>query len=700
MNVTMGGAPLRDLAKIYGLQASYYDVDGVRRTATPEAMVGVLRGLGVQIESLGDIDDAVRARRIELAQRVVEPVIVAWDGRLPDMQLRLPASVGGSAVIEIDIEQGRAISRTIGLARLKHAGEEEIEGKRYTTSILTIRDRLPAGYHRLIIRAGRHRGEALVISGPRQAYAENGRRDWGVFLPLYALRTGREWGAGDVSDLRELVDWTADVGGHAVATLPLFAAYLDKPFDPSPYSPASRLFWNEFYIDIESVPELVDCAAARELIASGEVQEEIGALRRGDIVDYRAGMALKRRVLELLAKNFSCNGALRTFLRDHPHAEDYARFRATVEARGEPWGAWPERLRDGTILDSDFDEAVMRYHLYVQLIAWEQVNEVSRAAVERNVRLYFDMPLGVSADSYDVWRERESFATGLSGGAPPDAFFSWGQNWGFPPAHPDNMRKSGYAYWIAALRQLMGAAGAIRIDHVMGFHRLYCIPAETDARSGLYVRYHPEELYAILALESHRNNTIVVGEDLGTVPKYVRPAMRRHNVHRTYVAQFQLSPKKGEPLPEPPRLSVSSLNTHDMPPFAGFWNGSGIDDSLALGHLTDEEAAERHKKLAMMRRKTVAHLRQRGLLGKREMETRDVLRALLVALGESRTALVLANLEDLWLETLPQNVPGTTEERINWRRKARSSLEDMRQSKELLGPVLALAGARTGMRRK
>ena len=211
----------------------------------------------------------------------------------------------------------------------------------------------------------------------------------------------------------------------------------------------------------------------------------------------------------------------------------------------------------------------------------------------------------------------------------------------------------------------------------MGLHHLYCIPQGMDARHGVYVRFPADEMYAILSLESHRHEALIVGEDLGTVPSYVRTAMSRHAVHRTYVMQYEAWPGATKPLPDPPRLSVAALNTHDMPPFAAYWQGLDTGDRLDLGLLTEEQAADERRRMAKTRAAIIKELRRRKLLGPGEPSIEDVEKALLVALGKSRAHVVLTNLEDLWCETRPQNVPGTTEERVNWRRKARYTLEEM-----------------------
>jgi 4-alpha-glucanotransferase len=645
------------------------------------------------------VRDALRARQLELARRVVEPVIVAWDGLLRDAALRLPSHVSGQIELTITLESGANIAQTIDIDRLTPVAQENIDGRRFAVHRFSLRRRLPNGYHRLRLRGSRTSADALVISAPMRAYEGGAPRQWGVFQPLYALHTSRSWGAGNYTDLQRLIDWTAEQGGDAVATLPLFAGFLDRPFDPSPYSPASRLFWNEFFIDIEAVPELTQSEGARQLMASSAFRRRLTSLRNDELVHYKTGMALRRQVLEHLARAFTRKAQMRAFRVENSHADHYARFRAATEAQHKAWPRWPQLMRGGQISDGDYNPEVMRYHLYVQLLATEQMRAVSETARKRHISLYLDMPLGAGPASYDVWRERESFAVRLSGGAPPDALFSLGQNWGFPPAHPDNIRKHGYRYWIAVVRHLMKSCGVLRIDHIIGFHHLYCIPSGYDARHGVYVQYRAEELYAILSLESHRNRVLVVGEDLGTVPRYLPPAMRRHGVHETYVAQFAMRSRPEDALAPPRPLTVATVNTHDTPTFASFWQGLDIDDRLDMGLINKREAREEHEGRERMRRAMLTYLRRNGVLGQRAESPVDVLRALLVTLGKSRTRLALANLEDLWAETNPQNTPGTTTERINWRRRSRFSLDEMRQLDEVKEPLATLDAARRRRRK-
>ena len=687
---------LSTLARMYGVQTAFYDVERRRQQASPEAVLLVLRALGAPVETFADVADALRERRRELWARGVEPVTVAWDGQPIAIDLRLPtASAEGIVRCQLAHEGGESRSWSCKVGKLPAVGSAVVEGVRYLTKKLLLPFDLPWGYHRLTLEWGGRQFQSLVIFAPLRAHAQRqGRasRCWGVFLPLYALHSRRSWGAGDLADFESLVGWVTEMGGGVIATLPLLAAFLDRPLEPSPYAAVSRLFWNEFYVDVTRVPELQRCPSAQAIVGSPKVQRELEGLRSLPLVDYRRQMRLKRRALEELARCFFAERSERRtafarFVKEHPLAEDYARFRATLERRRAPWPAWPESLREGVLKAGDYDEAAKRYHLYVQWVAQEQTAALYEKGRSAGVKLCLDLPLGVHPDGYDVWRERGVFALGTAVGSPPDTFFTGGQNWGFPPLHPEAMRKQGYHYFIACLRHHLQQASILRIDHIMSLHRLYWIPRGMEAKEGVYVRYPSDELYAILSVESHRHEAIIVGEDLGTVPRYVRRAMARHNMHRIYVMQYELAPTAGQVLRAVPAASTASLNTHDMPPFAAFWRGLDIGDRVARGLLDDEGAGREWEAREGLKRSLVTFLRGRGLLEEGAGDEYPILRACLAFLAASPARVVLASLEDLWLETRPQNVPGTSDEHPNWRRKAQYTFEAFSRMPEVLATL-------------
>jgi 4-alpha-glucanotransferase len=576
---------------------------------------------------------------------------------------------------------------------------------------------LPYGYHQFEIEIRGYAATTLIISAPLKTYSDPAlQKSWGAFLPMYAAHSETSWGAGNFGDWRKLAEWIVSFGGRVASSLPLLATFLDRPVcEPSPYSPASRLFWNEFYLDIPSIPEFSRCQSAQKLVRSRPFQRQLDGFRHSPLIDYGAEMAARRQVLEKLASSFFGTDAPRRrqfsrFLRDRPQVEDYAQFRAACDTANLPWQKWPQRMRDGNLQKSDYSEATKNYHLYTQWLVQKQISALTKRCRARGVQFYLDLPLGVHPAGYDLWRERDAFAVGANVGAPPDAFFSKGQDWGFTPLHPQRLREQGYRHLRDVLSFQMRQTGMLRLDHVMSLHRLYWIPQGRSAQEGAYVSYPAEELYAILSLESHRHKTVLVGENLGTVPEEVNEAMARHGLRQMYVVQFAQRPNPRAALAKPPPRSVASLNTHDMPTFAAHLRGLDIDDRAKLGLFTKAEVkkeqvrrAELNLALAKFLRGEIDKSSSRGneaqtslrgtgdskdqslvtSVGNKKWIPSQILQACLRWLRASQAELVLINLEDLWGEELPQNVPGTATERPNWRRKARLSIEEIRNNAEI-----------------
>jgi 4-alpha-glucanotransferase len=302
------------------------------------------------------------------------------------------------------------------------------------------------------------------------------------------------------------------------------------------------------------------------------------------------------------------------------------------------------------------------------------------------------VPLGVHPWSYDVWRYRPLFVTGVSAGAPPDSFFTRGQTWASPPLNPDAIRRDHYRYPIACLRHQVAHADRLRIDHIMGLHRLFWVPSGFDPSSGVYVRYRADEWYAVLSVESHLHRAELVGENLGTVPRYVNAALARHGIRAMYVLQFEARPDRVRPLPRVRRGAAASLNTHDVVPFAAFLRGLDIDSRHKAGLISTRQAAREHRRLERVvraleqlggrvpRGDQVPPAYRRGT-GTPEVrvpavpDPRRLLERCLMWLADSPAGLLLVNLEDLWLETAPQNMPGTGSQPPNWRRRTRYSFE-------------------------
>lgn len=674
--------PLHQLARLYRVETGYWDVFGQRKLASPEALLETLRGLGAPLASMDDVPQAIRERRLARWRRPLEPVAVLWEGRPERVAVHVPGrGVRGVLRLRCALESGEVRSSTVSLNQLRTLRAVEIEGERFEAKELPLPGPLPFGYHQLSMELAGAAAESRIFVAPRKAYRPAGepQRVWGAFLPLYALCSQTSWGAGDFSDLERFAEWLAERGARAVSTVPFLAAFLEEPFDPSPYAPASRLFWNEFYVDVRRASELSRCPEAQALLNSTKVEREIDLLRADPLVDYRRVMALKRKIIEPLARSFfeqlgDRSDDYRRFLASHPRVEDYASFRAAADALGPNWRDWPAAAREGWLETAHVPAERRRHHIYAQWLAHQQIASLTEKTRRVGMGLYLDVPLGAHPDGYDVWREREAFALGLSTGAPPDTFFSLGQDWGFPPIHPERIREQGYRYVIESFRHQMEPAELLRIDHVMGLHRLFWIPRGMEPRQGVYVRYRAEELYAILILESHRRGCALVGENLGTVPDKVNHALARHDIRSMYVLQFQIRPDPGRALSPVPPDAVASLNTHDTPTFEGFRRGLDIEDRIALSLLDEARApAEREGRQALVR----------ALAEYLPVKEGGLVRACLTYLAASPAPVVLLSVEDLWLETNPQNVPGLTG-RPNWRQKARHAFDAFCQMPEVV----------------
>jgi len=692
MKTRPGSRPLRELAGLYGVQTAYYDTNGQRKTANADTLLAVLKAMGASVETLADAPAAIAEYAQKHWSTPLDPVLVAWQGQLPGVELRLPRHMESVRLTgHVALEDGNREALEWQMGSLRTLDAQDIDGQPYVVKELPLKGRLPYGYHHLTVDVPGRSASALTISAPLKSYSRapsSGRKGWGIFLPLYALHHANNWGSGTFSDLAGLIEWVASMGGEIVATLPFLAAFLDEPFEPSPYAPVSRLMWNAFYVDVDHVPEREPAGSAQTRLARREGREEIAVLKGLPLVDYKRLATLKRRQLEdLWATSLEPSperlGELNRFVQDHPRVEDYTSFMAACEKQRAVWSQWPEPMRSGTLHPGDYDAAAKHYHTYAQWLSHQQVESLAKTARAGGSGLYLDLPLGVHPDGYDAWRHQDIFIHGARVGAPPDAFFTRGQDWGFPPLHPQQIREQGYRYVLEVIRHHLHDADILRIDHVMGLHRLYWVPEGSDASDGVYVRYPAEELYAILSLESHREQGWIIGENLGTVPTYVNAAMSRHGFGKMYVAQFEMHPDPAKALNPVPANAVASFNTHDMPMFATFWSGLDIENRHHMG-LMDDAAAEAEKSVLEARKQAlIEFLREKGFL-EGQTSPQAVYLACMKYLSTRSANLLLINLEDLWQETQPQNVPGTGPERPNWRRKAKYTFETFSQCPEVV----------------
>jgi 4-alpha-glucanotransferase len=459
---------------------------------------------------------------------------------------------------------------------------------------------LPLGCHVLGFDTDHGSGETVVVNAPpTMPRSTEFERSAGLFVPTYALWEP-DHPLPSFRHLHALARALKLSGIDVVATLPLYATFLDDPFDPSPYSPISRLHWNEVYLDDDGLPE----APVPTLT---------------DFVDWHALATRRRGQLLEAARRLDADqrDRLTTFVADHPDVADYARFLA-----GRTVGA---------------DALVEESHVLAQYLADQQLRAI--ADDPDAAALALDLPVGSSPVGYEVWADGSMFAASMSVGAPPDAFFSDGQDWGFPPVLPAAMHMSGHRLWRELIARVGRHADILRIDHAMAVERLWWVPDGHSASQGAYVRYPREEILAVIAAAAAAASVTIVGEDLGTVPTEVSDAFDRWDMLGMYEEQFHLD---DDPLAHIPARTVAGIRTHDMAPLA-----------VAVGEL---DTAGYRLRLEAAHDQAVDDTWQ------------DILEQMLIRLSYSDAYMVIADLDDLIGETRPHNLPGRVVPEI-WRRR-------------------------------
>ncbi|ULP47204.1 4-alpha-glucanotransferase [Mycolicibacter virginiensis] len=544
-----------------------------------------------------------------------------------------------------------------------------------------VREELPAdlepGWYQLQLRDDQ---EVTLVAAP--ARVPQAPVTWGWMLQLYALRSARSWGIGDLSDLRDWVAWTAaEQGAGAVLLNPLHAPGPTHPVQPSPYTPSSRQFANPLALRIEDLDAYHRCDPA--------TRSEVDALRvAADTmkIDYDLVWASKRAALELLwrAEGRPCP-------LDEPSGtralRDWATYCALAERHGGRWSSWPVPLHDATgvaVAAARLELAPrVAFHAWVQQRCVEQLRAVQRAAKDSGMALgvLHDLAVGVDGDGADAWALADVLAGGASVGAPPDTFSPRGQDWSLPPWRPDRLADTGYQAVRDMLRAVLAHADGVRIDHVAGLWRLWWIPPGESPDRGTYVHYDADVMLAVLALEAHRANAVVIGEDLGTVEPEVTRALADNGMLGCAVSWFTRDESvPGQPLLAPsawPSRVAASISTHDLPTAAGFFGGEHVRARAELGLLDDVAAAQCAAE--QERAEWLALLRSEGFLEQDDMspEEPQIIDAMHRFLAATPSRLKLVSPYDVLAEPCQPNLPGTVDQYPNWRLPLPESLEQL-----------------------
>jgi len=667
-----------------GVLPRWRDLAGAERVAGPDTQQALLAAMGVAVADETEIRESLEAFRArEAARRIPEEIVV---------------TAGGGARIPLEHPADWRIALESG---------DTLEGRDEREIALA----LPVGLHRLSV------GDdvCLVIAAPERAPAvvdvAGRRRAWGLSAALHGLRSPRNLGVGDYRDLAEAAVQVARLGADFIGINPVHArGTASDGF--SPYSPTCRTALEPGYIAPDAVPGFAPCAETHRRLSASGVDPE--ATKAGDLLDYEAHGRHQRAILEALFRT--------TVEADGPAAADlaawrqgpgrglewFAGFEAIACDHGPDWRAWPAALRatDGPEVHRFVaaQAGSVRYHAWLQWLAAHQLAAAGAAATDAGMAfgLYLDLAAGVRPGGADTWASPACFARGVSLGAPPDAFSPDGQNWNLAPFNPAGLRAAGYAPFIRMLRAAMAHAGIVRIDHVLGFDRSFWVP-EGGAPGG-YVRYPLDSLLGLVRIEAARSGCIVVGEDLGSVPRGLRRRLADAGLLGCAVMQFEADEHGFRPPRQYRSASLVSAGTHDTPTLKGWWSGRDIELRHRLGRTTEKE-----RTAALAARATA-----RGDLGRLlveeghappnldpdapppEADNAPVV-AVHALLADADSALLAVQLDDALGLVEQQNLPGTVDEHPNWRRRYPVAVEALAEDPGLTAIARAVGSRSSAM---
>lgn len=722
-----------ELAASYGIQPEYRDTWGRVHRTSFDTKRNILQGLGVDIVTEDRAREAWNARQISRWSRLTEPSIVASLSSLPEnLVFQIPCGTLGDSTetasenltvsLEVTDEHAGVQPFVFSGDDLTFRETKQVANTSFECWGLPFPQHLTPGYYRFqlsVQRASQEWSQTVKVAVcPDKAYIppalQGDGRLAGIAVSLYGVRSKRNWGIGDLGDLKEILTWAAeDLHASVVGLNPLHATFNRRPFNTSPYLPISRFFRNFVYLDIPAMEDYQDSPEAQKLVRAPRTQHLLSELRSSETIEYEEVAAVKHKVLKEVFRTFLRNhwdkgvsGSIRRsrfqdyIEREGRLLENFATFCAIDSAMRArypdvwTWPQWPvEYQRPDREAVRQFQREQWREILFYKFIQWqfeEQLHGVQNHAKELGmfIGLYHDLALAVDRFSADFWGDQDFFTAKLRMGAPPDAFSQNGQDWGFPLPDVERLRETGYDLFIKEIQKNCASAGALRIDHVMRFFSLYCISQDARPSDGAYVSQPYEDLLKIVTLESVRNQVLIVGEDLGTVPANMRDTLANANIFSYRLLYFEKDDQQEFILPQNyPELAVVTVTTHDLPTLAGFWThrdiqireGAGMfEERQAVIQASDEREADKQQLLSLFQELSL--LPEDGYKKAKAYPelTGEIHNAVVNFLAMTPAKLFILNQEDLFKEVHQQNLPGTTLEYPNWSVKMRYAVEQLR----------------------
>ncbi|MEL4358704.1 MULTISPECIES: 4-alpha-glucanotransferase [unclassified Luteococcus] len=670
---------LAELADHFGIASEFWDWKGRQTQISEETVVAVLKSLEIDASTPQKAQEAVDELRMRPWRRSLPPCVVLEQGQPGWVNVHVNS--GADAELYLRLENGETRPTW---QSTNDAPDREIDGQWIGEATFQLPADLPLGYHRMVLRSQGVEVESSLIITPSflgLPASMNNRRIWGYATQLYSVRSKNSWGVGDLTDLADLSVWSAtqQFAGYVLVN-PLHAAQPMPPLEPSPYLPTSRMYVNPLYIRPEAIEEYATLSEAdrRQIqVLRDELLQELGDV---DEIRRNPSWEKKAEALRLIfasgrraAREMAFNDFIR---REGRQLRDFATWCALYEVHGPDWRQWPAELQRPTSPQvAEFyraNQQRIQFYKWLQWIAENQLSSTQQAARDAGmpIGIVSDLAVGVNAAGAETWMLSDVFAQGCTVGAPPDAYSQLGQDWGQPPWRPDRLADLAYAPFRQMVQNVLRHAGGLRVDHIIGLFRLWWVPQGKTAKDGTYVRYDHDALIGILALEAHRAQALVIGEDLGTVQPWVREYLSRRGLLGTSVMWFEQG-DDGHPLPPESwrEYAMSSVTTHDLPPTSGYLAGDHIRLRDKLGMLTESLESElehgRAEQQAM-----IEALRNHGALSQQDYESRDVEQIVLAMhrmLTWTPSKVLNAALVDAVGDRRTQNQPGTIDEYPNWR---------------------------------
>ncbi|MGF0238227.1 4-alpha-glucanotransferase [Rhodococcus sp. IEGM1300] len=684
----MSDAQLEILASRAGLAVDWIDANGRPQKVAPPVLRAVLTGLGHPAGSAQEIDASLLELQQVQQTRHLPPLLTADFG----VGLDLARYFEPETPCEVLLEDGSRLNLKLDSAAV-------------------LPGMIPIGYQHVSIN-----GQAFTLAvAPNRCYSVGDAVDspipraWGLSVQLYSLRRPGDGGFGDTQALEELARVAGERGAEALAISPLHAMFSSDTHRYSPYSPSSRLFLNSLYA---SPGAILGERALRTAIDATGLAAELKRLEALPLIDWPVAAEAKHRVLQALYEGFvQGEHPLHADFSSYRHAsgealENHCRFEAIQESRaakGEnlDWREWPEQWRDPrSVALAEFAEenaSRIGFFAFCQWLITRCLERAQAAARSSGMRigLIADLAVGADGGGSQAWSRQDELLASLTVGAPPDILNRSGQGWGISAFAPEGLVRNGFRAFIEMLRANFAHAGGLRIDHVMGLQRLWVIPNGSPPRDGAYLYYPIDDMLRLLALESHRHQAIVLGEDLGTVPDGLREKLIARSILGMRVLLFEQDNTHFKSILDWPDNALATTSTHDLPTLNGWWHGRDIDWNARLGLVEASGEIEwRHHR--EREREGLRRVLSEDPQNFREEshETDQVLDAATRFLGHTRAPLVLLPLEDALGIEQQANLPGTTNTHPNWSRRLPAESEALLDDPDAARRLELLACAR------